>query len=63
MTLLCHFHRTRTTSIYMPAREHAARIEDSPQPLSNDYYHGVLGSFYKFRAMTDSPGSVKNSNK
>jgi soluble lytic murein transglycosylase-like protein len=33
------------------------------QPLSNDYYHRVLKRLYRFRAITDSLGVVKDSSK
>jgi soluble lytic murein transglycosylase-like protein len=33
------------------------------QPLSNDYYHRVLRSYYKFRAITDSLGMMGEVNK
>jgi soluble lytic murein transglycosylase-like protein len=33
----------------------------SRQPLSIDYYHRVLRNYYKFRAVTDSVGVVRDS--
>jgi soluble lytic murein transglycosylase len=33
------------------------------QPLSIDYYHKVLKSFYRFHAITDSLGIVGDSSK
>ena len=64
MQLIAHFHSFKLGLLaYNQGPGVILEQLASQQHLSSDYYHKVLRKYYRFRAITDSLGIVKDSSK